>query len=66
MVILQVIQGNREFSQVIMELGLRMWKAGMLNLLDRFIRLQIRKGFFISLVSLIYLFGDDTGYLAMD
>ena len=66
MVILQVIQGNGEFSQIIMELGLRMWKAGMLDLLDRFIRLQIRYGFFISLVSLIYLFGDDTGYLAMD
>ena len=62
MIILQVIQAYGEFSQVIMERSQRMRKAWMLDLLARFIRLQGRNVFFISLVSLIYLFGDDAGY----
>jgi hypothetical protein len=40
-------------------------KAWM-DLLAQFIKLKERKGFFISLVSLICLFGDDGGCLAMD
>jgi hypothetical protein len=38
----------------------------MLDLLVQFIRLQGRKGFFISLMSLICLFGDDVDYLIID
>ncbi len=48
------------------EFSLQMWESVDVGFISSVHKTTRKKGFFSSLLSLIYLFGDEVGYLAMD